>query len=111
MSGNVHGDYYYTCYIYTCINILFSDMSDSGIAVFLDKSLLISFISKEHIILLEKVLDYIYQYIFYYKLKRCSFLCNNTIFLGFYITAEGMCIRGSKVLSLNEWLVNTMLNW
>ena len=82
---------------------LFSDMLDSGVAVFLDDSLMYLHTVKEHFMLLEKVLVHLYQYTFYCKFKKCSFLCNSTIFIGFDATPKGMHISDLKVLSLNEW--------
>ena len=89
------------------MNNLFSDMLDSGMAVFLDDILVYLCMVTEHFTLLEKVLACLHQYTFYCKLKKCSFLCNSTIFLGFDITPEGMHISDLKVQSLNEWPVPT----
>ena len=55
------------------MNNLFSNMLDYGMAVFLDEILVYSHIVDEHFILLEKVLACLRQYIFYCKLKKCSF--------------------------------------
>ena len=84
------------------MNNLFSDMLNFGMAVFLDDVLMHSHMVKEHFVLLEKVLVCLYEYMFYCKLKKCSFLCNNTTFLSFDVTPEGMHISDSKVWSLNE---------
>ena len=87
------------------MNNLFSDMLDSGVAVFLDDILVYSGTIEEHFTLLERVLARLRQYTFYCKLKKCSFLRNSTTFLGFDVTPEGMRISDSKVLSLSEWPV------
>ena len=79
------------------INKLFSDILDSGVAVFLDNILMYLHMVKEHFTLLEKVLVHLCQYMFYCKLKKCSFLCKSATFLGFNITPEGMHISDSKV--------------
>ena len=89
------------------MNNLFSDMLDSGVAVFLDNILMYSGMVDEHFTLLEQVLVRLLQYTFYCKLKKCSFLRNSTMFLGFDVTPEGMCISDSKVQSLSEWPVPT----
>ena len=89
------------------MNNLFSDMLDSGVAVFLDEILVYSGMVDKHFMLLEQVLVHLCQYTFYCKLKKCSFLCNSTTFLGFDVTPEGMHISDSKVQSLNEWPVPT----
>ena len=78
------------------INNMFSDMLGSGMVVFLDDILVYSYMVNEHLTLLEKVLACLCQYIFYFKLKG-SFLHNSTIFLGLYVTPEGMCISVLKV--------------
>ena len=89
------------------MNNLFLDMLDSGIAVFLDNILVYSGTVGKHFMLLEQVLVCLHQYTFYCKLKKCSFLCNSTTFLGFNIMPEGMHISDLKVQSLSEWPVPT----
>ena len=87
------------------MNNLFSDMLDSGVVVFLDDILVYSGTIEEHFTLLERVLVRLRQYMFYCKLKKCSFLRSSTTFLGFDVTPEGMRISDSKVQSLSEWPV------
>ena len=70
------------------MNNLFSNMLDFRMAVFLDNIFVHSHMVKEHFMLLEKVLICLYQYIFYYKLKQFSFLCNSTMSLSFDIPPE-----------------------
>ena len=79
------------------MNNLFLDMLDSGIAVFLDNILMYSGMVDKYFTLLEQVLVCLCQYTFYCKLKKCSFLCNSTTFLGFDAMPEGMRISDSKV--------------
>ena len=95
-----------TTFMWT-INNLFSNILDSGVAVFLDDILVYLHTVKEQFMLLEKVLVLLYQYTFYCKLKKCSFLYNSRMFLSFNTIPEGMHISDSKVQSLNEWLVPT----
>ena len=85
------------------MNNLFSDTLDLGVAVFLDNILVYSCTMKEYFTIPEKVLACLHQYTFYYKLKKCSLLCNSTIFLSFDVTLEGMHISDSKEWSLNKW--------
>ena len=89
------------------MNNLFSDMLDSGMAVFLDNILMYSGMVDKHFTLLEQVLVCLHQYMFYCKLKKCSFLHNSTMFLGFDVMPEGMRISDSKVQSLSKWPVPT----
>ena len=89
------------------MNSLFLDMLDSGVAVFLDNILMYLGMVDEHFTLLEQVLVCLYQYMFYCKLKKFSFLHNSTMFLGFNITPESMRISDSKVQSLSKWPVPT----
>ena len=91
------------------INYLFSDILDFGMVVFLDDILVYSYIEKEHFTLLNKVLACLYQYIIYCKLKKYTLLYNNTMFFSFDITLEGMLISDSKVWSLNEWPIPTIV--
>ena len=89
------------------MNNLFSNMLDSGVAVFLDNILVYLHVVTENFILLEKVLACLCHYAFYCKLKKCSFLLNSKIFLGFDIMPEGMLVSDLKVQSLNKWPVCT----
>ena len=90
---------------------LFSNMKNSGVAVFLDNILVYLHMVKEHFTLLKRVLAHLCQYIFYCKLKKCSFLWNSAMFLNFDITPKGMCISDSKVWSLNKWPVPTTVKY
>ena len=83
--------------IYTTFMCSMNDILDSIIVVFLDNILMYSHIMKEYFSLLEKVLACLYQYIFYCKLKKCSFLHNNIMFLGFNVTTEDMEIGDSDI--------------
>ena len=89
------------------MNKLFSDMLDSGVVVFLNGILMYSGMVDKYFTLLEQVLACLHQYTFYCKLKKCSFLCNSTMFLGFDVMPEGMHISDSKVQSLGKWPVTT----
>ena len=84
-------------------------MLDSGTALFLDDILVYSCTVKEHLKLLEKVLVHLPQYKFYCKLKKYSLLRNSTMFLSFHITPKGTHNSYSKVWSLNERLVPTIV--
>ena len=68
------------------LNNLFSDTLDSGVTVFLDDILMYSCTVKEHFMLLKKVLAPLHQHTFFCKLKKCCFLCNGTMLLGFNVT-------------------------
>ena len=76
--------------------------------MFLDDILTYLQIVKEHFLLLKKVLAYLYQYTFYCKLKKCSFLNNSKMFFGFKVTPMGLNISDLKVWSLNKWPVPTI---
>ena len=79
------------------MNNLFSNMLDSSMAVFLDDIVMYLRMVDEKFMILEKLLACLYQNIFYCKLKKCSFLHNSPILLGFNITPEGMHISDLKV--------------
>ena len=79
------------------MNNLFLDMLDSSVAEFLNNILMYSHMVDKHFTLLEQVLVCLHQYIFYCKLKKCSFLYNSIMFFSFDVTPEGMHISDSKV--------------
>ena len=91
------------------MNNLFIDFLDKGVWVFLNNILKYSITAKEHFELLEKVFTDLFKHAFYCKLKKCSFLCKTTNFLGFDITPEGMHISDTKVQSLKEWEKTTTI--
>ena len=97
-----------TTFMHT-MNNLFSNMLDSGMAVFLNDILVYSCMVKEYFTLLKMMLAQLCQYIFHFKPRKCSFLHNSTIFLGFDVMPKGMYISGLKVWSLNKWPVPTMV--
>ena len=84
------------------INHLFFNILDSGVASILDNILVYLHMVQEHFMLHEKILACLHQYMFYCKLKKCRFLCNSTVFFGFNVMLESMCISYSKVQNLNE---------
>ena len=89
------------------MNNLFLNMLDSGVAVFLDNILMYWHMVNKHFILLEQVLAHLCQYMFYCKLKKCSFLHNSKMLLGFNVMPEGMHISDLKVQSLSKCPVPT----
>ena len=91
------------------INNPLSDIYNSGMAVFLHNILTYSCTVKEHFTLLEKVLAYLHQYIFYSNLDKYSFKQNSKAFLGFNVTPKGMQFSNLTVQSLSKWPVTTML--
>ena len=53
---------------------LFMDMVDKGVVVFLDDILIYSTMAQEHCTLLGKVFACLGMHVFYYNLRKCSFL-------------------------------------
>ena len=102
MGCNANGSDKYTGNVHANNEYLFVDMLDEGIVVFPDNILIYSITSEEHFKLLEKVFTCLHKHAFYCKLKKCSFLCKTTSFLGFDITPDGMCISNAKVQSLKK---------
>ena len=76
---------------------LFSATLDSCVAVFLDDILMYSHTVDKLFTLLEQILVCIHQYMIYCKLKKCRFLCNSAMLLGFDIMPKGMHISDLKV--------------
>ena len=91
------------------INNLFIEILNKGAVVFLADVLIYSTIVEEYFELLEKVFTCLCKHAFYCKLKKCSFLCKISTFLGFDITPDSMHISDAKVLSLKEWLNSTTI--
>ena len=85
------------------MNNLFTNLLDRGVIVFLDYILVYSHTREEHVQLLRTVFGKLRKHRFYCKLKKCSFFCTSTTFLGFDITPEGLNISNAKVKSLREW--------
>ena len=90
------------------INNLSIDLLDKRVVNLLDDMFIYSNIVEEHFTLLSRVFAYLPKHAFYFKLKKCSFLQNTTIFFRFDITLEGMCISNAKEKSLKEWVKLTI---
>ena len=79
------------------VNNLFYDILDKGLEVFLDEILIYIAIVEEYLELLKKVFTCLRKHVFYYKLKKYSFLHKTTTFLRLNTMPEGMHISDSKM--------------
>ena len=83
------------------MNKPFMDLLDKGVVVFLDDILIYSTNMEENFEYLAKLFTCSCKHAFYFKLKKCSFLCKTTTLI-FDITLEGMHISDAKVQYLKE---------
>ena len=92
------------------MNNLFSDMLDSGMAVFLDDILMYSCMVDKHFTLLEQVLACLHVSIHYtVSLRSVAFYATVQHSLASMSCLEGMCISDLKVQSLSKWPVPTIV--
>lgn len=73
------------------------------VVVYFNNILVYSHNDGEHVGHLKEVLKVLKENKFYINLKKCSFLIDSVIFLGYVMSAIDICVDEEKVKAINEW--------
>ena len=71
--------------------------------VYFDDILIYSQTKSEHVMHLREVLTVLLENKLYVNLKKCSFMTNSLLVLGFVVSAEGIRVDEEKVRAIREW--------
>jgi hypothetical protein len=73
------------------------------VVVYFDDIVVFSNNKEDHLQHLKIILDALRKHKLYVKLKKCKFLQESLVFLGFFISAEGVKMDSKKVIAILEW--------
>lgn len=85
------------------INRALSDLVDRICVVYLDDILIYSRTAEDHVEHVRMVLDRLREYKLYAKLEKCEFHTQQTEYLGYIVTPDGLSIDTSRVATIQEW--------
>ncbi len=85
------------------VNDVFRDMLDQFIYVYLDDILIFSHSLQEHVQHIRQVLQRLLENGLYVKAEKCVFHAQSVPFLGYIVSAEGVCMDPDKVKAVVDW--------
>ena len=85
------------------MNSLFKEEMDKFVLVYLDDILVFSATLQEHIEHIKKTLDRLREAKLYARLHKCAFFQQQVEYLGYDVSAAGICPSASKVKAVVEW--------
>ena len=85
------------------MNILFHDLLDKGVVVYLDDVLIYAKTLEEHNVLLEKVLSRLHEHKYFAAMSKCYFAQESIQFLGHNVSADGISPLYDRVEAVREW--------
>jgi hypothetical protein len=85
------------------MNMMLHPYLDIFVVVFIDDTLVYSKTVEEHEVHLRLVLDKLWEYMYYAKLKKCAFWLSEVAFLGHVINQDGIIVDPKNVASVVKW--------
>ena len=73
------------------------------VIVYFDDNLIYSRTEAEHIKYLREVLTVLQENKLYLNLKKCHFMTDSLLFLGFIVSVDGIRVNEEKVKAIREW--------
>ena len=90
-------------YFMNMMNKVFMDELDKFVVVFIDDILIYSATVEEHKQHLKILLEKLRQNQLYGKFSKCEFWLEEVAFLGHVLTAEGVAVDPSKIVTVQKW--------
>ena len=84
-------------------NLVFKDIFDQFVVVFIDDVLIYSKSREEHEEHLKLVLTRLQEEKLYTKFKKCEFQLGQVSFLGHIVNKDGILINAKKIKTIVEW--------
>jgi hypothetical protein len=85
------------------MNIVLQPYIGKFVVVYFDDILVFSNNKEDHLQHLKIILDALRKHQLYANLKKCRFLQESLVFLGFFISVEGVKMDSEKVRAILEW--------
>ena len=85
------------------MNVIFKDMIDLGVVIYLDDILIYSENEAEHIALVKRVLSRLQEHKLVIAPEKCEWHKSRVNFLGYIISADGVEMDQEKIKTVLEW--------
>ena len=85
------------------MNHVFKHFIGYFVIVYFDDILVYSKNQEQHLEHLRQVFEVLREHKLYVNLKKCQFLTNSLVFLGYVVSNEGIMVDPSKIEAITSW--------